>query len=70
MAASDNLNEQQLSKAFISIHRRINNLESRYGGVIGMGPGDSHPDWQKKKQKLINEREALRAAYPPQQQEG
>lgn len=63
MAASDNLSEQQM-KGLRSVHRRINNLETRYGGVIGMGPGESHPDWQKKKQKLINEREAIRANYP------
>jgi hypothetical protein len=59
MAAYEALNNQQLYKALGSVNKRINNLESRYGGVIH---SESPPTWRAKKQKLITEKQGIRDA--------
>jgi hypothetical protein len=64
MAAYEALNNQQLYKAFGSVHRRINNLESRYGGVIGPKGGDLGEQlasgFYNRKQKLLAEKQGIR----------
>jgi len=59
----DEMNDDQLHKAAASALRRLNNLESRYGGVIPkrdetmLRPSDR---WWTKKEALLNEAAAIR----------
>lgn len=58
------MTDEQLQKAHASAWRRLNNLESRYGGTISPGTsGDSmaRPSdrWWTKKQKLLTEKSEI-----------
>lgn len=65
MAAYEALNNQQLYKALGSVNKRINNLESRYGGVIGprakdLSGGKLASGFYNRKQKLLTEKQGIR----------
>lgn len=63
MAAADGLSDDQFFKTISSVNRRINNLESRFGGVIGPEHADLTGNWWKKKQELLAEGDAARTAW-------
>jgi hypothetical protein len=63
MSNAEKMNKDQFYKQFSSVNRRINNLESRFGGVIGESHADLKGGWWNKKQKLLSEKEALRSSY-------
>lgn len=62
MASEDKLSDEQFFKVITSVNRRIGNLESRFGGVIGPEHAEMTGNWWKKKQKLLDERDAARLA--------
>ena len=55
------LSKDQLRKALVSVHRRSNNVDTRYGGVVPTGSGSVlAAPYQKKKQKLKDEATVIR----------
>jgi hypothetical protein len=60
MTAADGLSDDQFFKVVTSVNRRINNLESRFGGTIGPEHAEMTGKWWQQKQKLLAERDTAR----------
>lgn len=66
MAASNNLNQDQIIRSLRTVNTKINNLEAKYGGFIN---AESSEPWKSKKAKLMGHKSRLLGMMPPVPQE-